>query len=340
MELYLLKDVTRFYGEKQVLAIEDLAVAAGTIVGLAGPNGSGKSTLLRLLGFQEQPTSGAVLFKGEKVRLFGDRTRFRVTLLSQEPYLLHRSVFDNVAYGLRVRGEKRGIRARVNEALSLVGLAPETFSRRKWSALSGGEAQRVALAARLVLKPEVLLLDEPTANVDADSGRLIRAASLKAREEWGTTLVVAAHDWQWLYETCDSVLHLLHGRLFSGGMACVVSGPWRLGPKNLLHRELADGQVLAAAAPGGKKRLAVLDPSGLHISLPGSNSLLLWNCKTLNGIVTRLFLEKGGDTIQAAVKVAELIITARLAREHVEALNLSPGRKVSISYEPQQIEWL
>ena len=215
--MYHLQNIDHYYGDKQVLSIEDISIPPASITGLIGPNGSGKSTLLKLLVFLEEPTYGTIFFKGKKVAPFADTVRFRVTLLPQEPYLLRRSVYENVAYGLKIRGDTNDLKGRVGEALAQVGLAPENFARRKWTALSGGEAQRVALAARLVLRPEVLLLDEPTAMVDADSGRLIRKASLRAREEWGTTLIVATHDWQWLYETCDTVLHLLHGNFLKAG---------------------------------------------------------------------------------------------------------------------------
>jgi tungstate transport system ATP-binding protein len=339
MDIYQIQDIDHYYGGKQVISIDDLEVAPASIVGLIGPNGSGKSTLLKLLGFLEQPTYGAILFKGKKTLPFSDEVRYTVTLLTQDPYLMHRSVFDNVAYGLKIRKDTSDLRNRVGMALDLVGLAPENFTKRKWYQLSGGEAQRVALAARLVLKPEVLLLDEPTANVDADSAQLIRKASLKAREEWGTTLVVATHDWQWLYETCDSVLHLLHGRLFKGGLGCAVHGPWRIGQKNLLQKELEDGQVLVAPKPDEGKHMALLDPSKLKITLPGKDPLLKWNTNTLNGFVTRLFLERNGDTVQAAIKVGELVISIRLEREKVEVLKLYPGKEVCISYDPQEIEW-
>jgi tungstate transport system ATP-binding protein len=261
-----------------------------------------------------------------------------VTLLIQEPYLMRRSVFDNVAYGLKIRGDNRETRSRVSKVLEQVGLEPENFARRKWTALSGGEAQRVALAARLILKPNVLLLDEPTASVDAHSARLIRKASLKAREEWGTTLVVATHDWQWLYETCDSILHLLQGRLFKKGLGCAVYGPWRIGQNGLLQKELEDGQVLIAPKPEEGKLMAVLDPSRVKITLPGM-ALQKGNCITLNGFVTRLFLERNGATVQTAIKVAELVITIRLERNKVEALRLCPGKEVSVSYDPQEMEW-
>ena len=339
MDIYQIQDIDHYYGDKQVISIDDLAIAPASIVGLIGPNGSGKSTLLKLLSFLEQPTYGDILFKGKKTLPFSDEVRFTVSLLTQDPYLMHRSVYDNVAYGLKLRGDRKDLRARVERALDIVGLAPENFTKRKWFQLSGGEAQRVALAARLVLKPEVLLLDEPTASVDAESARLIRMASLQAREEWGATLVVATHDWQWLYETSDSVLHLLHGRLFKGGLGCAVYGPWRIGQKDLLQKELEDGQILVAPKPDEGKHMALLDPSKLKIALPGKDSLLKWNINTLNGFVTRLFLERNGETVQVAIKVAELVLTIRMERDKVEVLKLYPGKDVRISYDPQEIEW-
>lgn len=339
MDTYRIGNIDHFYGDKQVLAIENVVIPAGSITGFAGPNGSGKSTFLKLLAFMEKPTYGEILFNGRKCQPFSDKVRFKVTLLTQAPYLMHRSVFDNVSYGLKIRRDSKNLKGRVNESLEQVGLAPDDFARRKWSALSGGEAQRVALAARLVLKPEVLLLDEPTASVDANSGRLIKEASLRARSEWGATIVVVTHDWQWLYETCDSVLHMLHGRLFKGGLGCEVYGPWRLGQEEMLHKELQDGQVLVAPRPEEGKQVAILDPTRLKITLPGKYPLLEWNVDKLKGVVSRLFLEKKGDMVQVAVKAAELVLTIRLERDRVERMKLYPGRKVTIAYDPRDIEW-
>jgi tungstate transport system ATP-binding protein len=338
--MYHIQNVDHYYGTKLVLSIEDVSIPEAAIIGLIGPNGSGKSTLLKLMGFLEEPTYGSIFFKGRKTGPFTSDTRFKVTLLPQEPYLMQRNVFENVAYGLKIRGDIKRLKSRVEDALTQVGLTPESFSRRRWSALSGGEAQRVALAARLVLKPEVLLLDEPTANVDTGSARLIRKASLKARDEWGTTLVVATHDWQWLFETCDSVLHLLHGRLFKGGLGCAVYGPWKFGWEGFLQKELEDGQVLVAPTPEEGKQVAILDPSRLKIVLSSKSPLLKWKIGSLNGFVTRLFLESNGQTVQTAIKIAELVVTIRIQREQVELLKLYPGKEVGIQYEPQEIEWL
>jgi tungstate transport system ATP-binding protein len=337
---YQIRNVDHYYGDKQVLAIDDISIPEASLVGLMGPNGSGKSTLLKLLGFIEEPTYGSILFKGEKAAPYSKTIRSRVTLLPQEPYLLRRPVFENVAYGLKIRRDTVDLDKRVEEALILVGLAPESFARRRWSALSGGEGQRVALAARLVLKPEVLLLDEPTANVDADSARLIRAAALNAREKWGTTLVVATHDWQWLFETCDSVRHLLHGRLFKGGLGCAVNGPWKFSRDGFLQKELEDGQCLIVPTPPEGKQAAILDPARLKLALPGKVPPLKSDISSLKGFVSRLFLEKNGEIVQTAIKVAELIVAIRLERRQVEQLKLFPGKEVIILYDPRRIEWL
>jgi len=339
VDIYQIHNLDHFYGDKQVLSIDEISIPSATIVGIIGPNGSGKSTLMKLLSFMEAPTYGTILFMGKKADPFSNDVRFKVALLPQEPYLMHRTVFENVAYGLKIRKKTGRLFSRVKQALGQVGLESADFAKRKWYELSGGEAQRVALAARLILRPRVLLLDEPTSRVDAESAGLIRKASLEARQKWGTTLVVATHDWQWLYETCDRVLHLIHGRVLKSGLGCAVAGPWKIGGEEYLFKELEDGQELIVSKPTDDKQRVILDPGQMKITLPGKDSLLNWNLKTLNGVVTRLFLEMNGETVQVAIKVAELVLTIRLKRQQVTKLGMQPGSAVSISYDPQEIEW-
>ncbi len=210
--LYRLENIIQKYGGRTVLCIDSLVIENKSIIGLVGHNGSGKSTLLRILAFLEASAQGKVFFQGKSCCTRHDWMRRKVTLLPQEPYLLKRSVEANVAYGLRVRGEN-GRPDKAREVLDMVGLCPEEFAGRSWHELSGGEAQRVALAARLILKPQVLLLDEPTTSLDAESTRRIKEASLAARTHWDTTLVVASHDMAWLESVCDKILTLESGRL-------------------------------------------------------------------------------------------------------------------------------
>lgn len=207
--LFSLRGIKRHYGGRLALDIPHLDIPAGRLLGVCGPNGSGKSTLLRLLAMLESPDSGEVLFEGAPT---GDlRTvRRQVTLLLQEPYLLSRSVAENVAYGLSVRGIRD--EERVRASLLAVGLDPDLFGERRRNELSGGEAQRVALAARLAIRPQVLLMDEPTASVDEESAGRIALAARTACEQ-GTTVVVVSHDREWLDALADDQLRLKAGRI-------------------------------------------------------------------------------------------------------------------------------
>jgi len=210
--LYHLENLTQVYGDRTVLEVDRLDIEIRTITGLMGPNGSGKSTLMRILAFLEKPATGRVTFQGQPLSQIALDLRRQVTMLSQEPYLLKRSVQANVSYGLKLRGIS-DTRHQVNRALKKVGLDPTRFSQRSWRELSGGEAQRVALAARLILKPKVLLLDEPTASVDRESSDLILQAALDARNQWGTTLIIISHQLTWLRQIADRILSMDYGRL-------------------------------------------------------------------------------------------------------------------------------
>ncbi len=191
--LYEITNLIHGYSGRKVLDIAELSVKRGSALALVGPNGSGKSTFLRLLAFLDKPDQGRIKFNGT----LGVNPRLEATLLLQEPYLLKRSVFENVVFGLRMRGIRDNLRPKAEEALAAVGFEPEKFINRQWRELSGGEKQRVALAARLVLKPLALLLDEPTSNLDNKSAAAIQEAVCEAVRN-GATLITASHDQAWL----------------------------------------------------------------------------------------------------------------------------------------------
>ena len=193
--MYRLQSIRKCYGSNVALDIEALTIVGGRLYTLTGGNGAGKSTLLSILAFLAPPTSGEIFYAGKRVDWNHgsvEEYRRKVTLLHQSPYLFGGSVDDNVAFGLKVRGIRgEEQRRRIDEALDVVGL--RGFRDRKARELSGGEAQRVAMARALALEPEVLLLDEPLANIDRETAGLLETviASLPAR---GTTVVMTTHD--------------------------------------------------------------------------------------------------------------------------------------------------
>ena len=211
--IYQLRDVTKEYAGRRVLHVDRLDIRRGEIFALVGPSGAGKSTLLRLLNFLEPPTTGCVQFLDAKFnpsRPMPLKLSRRVTTVFQRPLLLNRSVSANVSYGLRLRGQRNSAH-RVETALDQVGL--NAMARQPARTLSGGEAQRVALARAMVLQPDVLLLDEPTANLDPYNVGLIEDIAGRLNRERGTTLILVTHNVFQAKRLAHRVALLLEGQI-------------------------------------------------------------------------------------------------------------------------------
>ncbi len=190
--IYRIENLKKQYGERTVVDVEHLDVRAGEVLALVGPSGAGKSTFLRLLNFLEPPTSGQLAYRG---RIVNNGTlpltlRREVTTVFQRPVLLGADVYANVAFGLQLRGQPAN--GRVGDILSRVGLEELVHSPAR--KLSGGEMQRVALARALVIEPIVLLLDEPTANLDPYNIGLIEDIVRQHNRERGTTVILVTHN--------------------------------------------------------------------------------------------------------------------------------------------------
>ncbi len=211
--IYELRGVTKVYDGKTVLDLDELRVEPGEVLALVGPSGAGKSTLLRLLNFLEPPSSGRIRFQGRDFAP-GDEVplalRRRVTTVFQRSILLNRGVWDNVRFGLTLRGKRDSVEE-VESALEQVGLGD--LRQRRARTLSGGEQQRVALARALVLHPDVLLLDEPTANLDPYNVGLIEGVVRRLHSEEGTTIVVVTHNVFQAKRLAHRVGLILEGRL-------------------------------------------------------------------------------------------------------------------------------
>ncbi|MBU1341299.1 MAG: ATP-binding cassette domain-containing protein [Proteobacteria bacterium] len=335
---YHLNDIRHYYGDTKVLEIDTLKIEESSITGLIGPNGSGKTTLLKLLAFAVKPTRGIILYKGRPEVPFSPAIRSKVTLLTQKPYLLKRTVFENVAYGLKIRKDKNRLEERVKNALLTVGLDFQKFAPRKWHELSGGEAQRVAMAARLILKPEVLLLDEPIASVDTESAGLIRDASLKARENWGATLVIASHDLQWLYSISDRQLSIFNGNIFSTGMENIITGPFEQGDDKIVVKKLDDGQIITLTAPEKKTGIAVIRKKSISIDLEKQADQSFLN--QLSGQIASMLLEKKTGHIMATIYIHDLSFVLRLTPGQISSLDLYPGKKVILKFQSTDVEWI
>jgi tungstate transport system ATP-binding protein len=207
------------YGKRTVLCIPSLTIEPGEIFAIVGPSGAGKSTLLRLLALLEAPYSGTV-----HLHLNGHSLSYanasvadhrQIGMVFQKPLLLSRSVRENIAYGLRLRGE-RNSRDQVDQIMERVALRNLADAHPR--TLSGGETQRVAVARALVLEPRVLLLDEPTANLDPFSGRLIEDLVREQLEKHGTTVILVTHNLFQARRLATTVGLMMQGELIETGL--------------------------------------------------------------------------------------------------------------------------
>jgi len=189
-----LKNLTKTFNGVKALDNVNLQIHKCEILALLGPNGSGKTTLLKVLALLQKPTRGEVYFADTKVSNQNiEQIRLKSTMVFQKTTLFNTTVYNNIAYGLKIRKyRKEEIREKVANALKLVKL--EGFENRQAKNLSGGEQQRVALARALVLDTELLLLDEPTANLDPKNAAIVQEIIATANRELKTTIVIATHN--------------------------------------------------------------------------------------------------------------------------------------------------
>ena len=210
------RDILVRFGRTVALDVKRLTVPAGKITAVLGGNGAGKTTLLEVLALLRRPSRGEIYLWGQPARRGDRELQRKVVLVSHPGYLFRGSVLSNVAYGLRARGVGRKIAAAgATEALEKVGLA--ALAPRRASHLSAGQRQRVNLARAIAIAPAAILLDEPTANVDAPSVTVILDLLRGLRDEQGTTVIYASPAENGLGDMTDHVVQLADGRVVGDG---------------------------------------------------------------------------------------------------------------------------
>ncbi len=210
--LLSLKNVSKAFDGKTVLDSLDLDILDGEFITLLGPSGCGKTTLLRLMAGFEQPDTGSVTLSGHDITHAPPEHRPLNTVFQNYALFPHMSVFDNVAYGLKMeKRPKSEIRQRVDEMLAMVQL--QEFARRKPHQLSGGQQQRVAIARAVVKRPQLLLLDEPLSALDYKLRRTMQVELKRLQRELGITFVFVTHDQEEALSMSDRVVVLKDGEV-------------------------------------------------------------------------------------------------------------------------------
>lgn len=334
--------VSKQFGAFTALNDVSLTVHPGELVALLGPSGSGKTTLLRIIAGMERPTSGHVLFGGEDLTGRSLRQR-RVGFVFQHYALFrHMSVFENVAFGLRVkprshRPPEREIRERVMKLLHLVQLDP--FAKRYPSQLSGGQRQRVALARALAIEPSVLLLDEPFGALDAKVRKELRRWLRELHDEMQLTSLFVTHDQEEALELADRVV-LMNNAVIEqvGSPQEVYDHPTSsfayefLGNVNRFDCSVEDGKV---AVCGGEIVVPVgtVNGDGKAIAYVRPHDIEIFNGAVMSGrpAVVR-YLMAAGPVARVELSVGDdgTLIEAELGRAQLHALDLRVGQPVYV----------
>ncbi|HLR58990.1 MAG TPA: ABC transporter ATP-binding protein [Pseudogracilibacillus sp.] len=210
--LISLQNINKAFGD--VKAVQDISIDIneGELITFIGPSGCGKTTLLRTIAGFHQPTSGEIYLDGTRITDLAPEKRETGMVFQNYALFPHMTVFDNVAYGLNLlKLTKQKIKERVDEALTQVQL--DGYGGRKPNELSGGQQQRVAIARCLVLRPKVLLLDEPLSNLDANLRMIMRDEIRRLKEELNLTIIFVTHDQEEALSISDRVMVLKDGSL-------------------------------------------------------------------------------------------------------------------------------
>ncbi|WP_410508485.1 ABC transporter ATP-binding protein [Methanosarcina hadiensis] len=350
MHIMELENVYKNYGKLQVLKNIDLQIEKGTSTALVGPTGSGKTVMLRLIDLLEKPSSGTLYFKGTDANESNNtrlEVRRQIGMVFQKPLAFKASVYDNIAYGLKVRGRKENMDGRIKELLELIGLSG--YENRNALKLSGGETQRLALARAMITDPELLLLDEPTANLDPISKKKLEELILKINRESDTTIIMTTHDLLQGQRLADRMVILYNGEILQSGTPDEIFRKPKnkfvanfVGIENIMSgsiEESSDG--LAKIKTDSINVFAVTEKEGkVHFSIrPDEITISLEKVQTsarntIQGKVNDII--DTGSLIKLLVDAGELF-TVFITRESLNELNISIGTDIWLYFKASAV---
>src|SRR5438105_5054803 len=309
-------DVTKRFGSFVALHDVSVSIGEGSLTALLGPSGSGKSTLLRVISGLEEPDEGQVLIEGRDVTHKPPRSRGVGFVFQHYAAFKHMTVWENVAFGLKVRKRpKDEIGKRVHELLGLVQL--EGLAKRYPSQLSGGQRQRMALARALAVEPSVLLLDEPFGALDARVRKELRAWLRRLHEETKVTTIIVTHDQEEAMEVADQIVVLNQGRVEQIG-----------GPREL-YEHPANEFVMSFVGPVNRIGDALVRPRDIEVRLEPEGS-------AQEAMVERV-VHLGFEVRVELVRDDGQHMWAQLTSEEAEVMELERGLIVYVQPSRQQV---
>ena len=305
----VVREISKSFGDFAALRDISLEVPTGALTALLGPSGSGKSTLLRVIAGLERPDTGEVLIAEADVTGEAPQRRGVGFVFQHYAAFKHMTVYENVAFGLRIRHRPRAeIKGRVGELLRLVQL--EGFASRYPAQLSGGQRQRMGLARALAVDPKVLLLDEPFGALDARVRKELRAWLRRLHDETHTTTVIVTHDQEEAMEVADRIALMNEGRIE------------QVGTPSELYERPANEFVMSFVGPVNRVGDAFIRPHDLELCAEPNGS-------TQEAMVERL-VHLGFEVRVELFRDDGTRLSAQVTREEAAALELEVGQIVNV----------
>lgn len=321
-DFLVLKNITKSFGKSVVIDNLDLTIKRGTMVTLLGPSGCGKTTVLRLVAGLENPTSGQIFIDGEDVTKSSIQNRDICIVFQSYALFPHMSIGDNVGYGLRMQNvNKEERKQRIKEALELVDLAG--FEDRYVDQISGGQQQRVALARALVLKPKVLLFDEPLSNLDANLRRAMREKIRELQQSLGITSLYVTHDQTEAFAVSDEVIVMNKGKIMQKAPA---KDLYQRPNSLFLANFMGESSILPATLQGNTVNI-----SGYELQLKNATQFNLAYGDCLVGIRPEaVYLQENGTEAQRCT-----IKSAVYMGNHWEVVAQWHGKDLLVNSRPE-----
>jgi len=326
-EVIFVRHLLKRRGDHFKLFIEQISLEGGRTYAVVGPNGAGKTTLLHLVGLLEAPDSGELRLFGHLVATERDRRKLRrrITLVEERPYLFQGSVETNLRFGLSARGIRRRrthlLNTRILERVRLEG-----FENRKASELSAGEVRRVALARAAVIEPEILLLDEPFADVDrvgeAATKEIVREILRK-----GGTVVLATHMLENAYSLSDEIFSLFNGQLSSFVPENLFSGSLEKRGENQWFR-IREGPLIQVITETFSPGKIMIKSDEIVVSRTPFDSSAR---NVLAGVITGASFQ--GELVRLEVKVEGVVFLVRITRQSYGRFSLGLGLAVYLTFK-------
>lgn len=321
------RGLDKHFGDFHAVKDVHFQISKGHLIGLLGPSGGGKTSILRMLAGLETPDAGDILFHGQRVNALPPQERGIGFVFQNYALFKHMTVFDNIAFGLKVKkASKAVIKNRVNELVELTGL--KGFEKRYPHQLSGGQRQRVAFARALAPEPQLLLLDEPFAAIDAKIRQELRSWLREMIERLGITSIFVTHDQDEAIEVADEIMIINQGRLEQKGT------PWDIykeprtpfvatfiGESTLIP-DVTELKGFRAEAGGGQPTKALIRPEYIEV---GERHEFNMPSATAQGIVKHLHFRGSEWLVEVEVGGHKLSTYRSLEKE-----TLQPGQEVAV----------